>query len=83
MKPKDELTRREHDIYDYIVSFKTINGFAPTITEISIGLYTSRSFVREVLYRLQDLGYIRYDDSKRRSIVVVRVPLQCDEKQIS
>ena len=66
------LTLRETDILQYIIDFKTINGFSPTITEIANALITSRSFVRTVLYSLEDKGFIRYNDKKMRSIVVLR-----------
>ena len=73
------LTLREMDVLQYITDFKIVNGFAPTISEIANGILTSRSFVRDCLYRLQDKGFIRYDDTKRRSIVVLRLV----HKQIS
>lgn len=77
---KEGLTVRERDIYNYIVSFKTINGFSPTISEIADGLITSRTFVRQALYKLEQKGFIRYNDEKRRTIVVTRI---LDQKQIS
>ena len=43
------LTLREREILNYIIDFKTVNGFAPTISEIACGLITSRSFVRSAL----------------------------------
>lgn len=70
---KDGLTFQQRNIYNYIVKFKTINGFAPTISEIADALITSRSFVRLSLYLLQDKGIVRYDEQKRRSIVVTKM----------
>ena len=49
------LTLREREILNYIIDFKTVNGFAPTISEISVGLITSRSFVRSALYKTKVL----------------------------
>ena len=66
------LTLREREILNYIIDFKTVNGFAPTISEIACGLITSRSFVRSALYRLEEKGFIRYKPEKMRSIVVLR-----------
>ena len=66
------LTIREREILNYIIDFKTVNGFAPTISEIANTLITSRSFVRSALYRLEDKGFIRYKPEKMRSIVVLR-----------
>lgn len=69
---KDGLTGREREILDYIIRYKSVNGMSPTISEIADALYTSRSFVRTVIYKIADKGFIRYDDTKRRSIVVCR-----------
>lgn len=77
---KNGLTLRERDIYNYIVRFKTINGFSPTISEIADGLITSRTFVRQALYKLEQKGFIRYNDEKRRTIVVTRI---LDQNKIS
>lgn len=68
----DGLTIREREILNYIIDFKMVNGFAPTISEIASTLITSRSFVRSALYRLEDKGFIRYKPEKMRSIVVLR-----------
>lgn len=68
------LTLRERDIYNYIVQFKTINGFSPTISEISSGLITSRTFVRQALYKLEDKGFLKYNDHKMRSIIITKMP---------
>ena len=66
------LTLRESEILNYIIDFKTVNGFAPTISEIAVALITSRSFVRSALFRLEEKGFIRYKPEKMRSIVVLR-----------
>ena len=72
---KDGLTTREREILDYIIQFKNTNGFSPTISEISQNFfYPSRTFVRSVIYKLDCKGFIRYDEQKRRSIVVLRFP---------
>ena len=68
----DGLTIREREILNYIIDFKTVNGFAPTISEIACGLIMSRSFVRSALYRLEEKGFIRYKPEKMRSIVILR-----------
>ena len=68
----DGLTIREREILNYIIDFKTVNGFAPTISEIATTLITSRSFVRSALYHLEEKGFIRYKPEKMRSIVVLR-----------
>lgn len=71
---KDGLTLRERDIYNYIIQFKTINGFSPTISDIAKTLITSRTFVRNCLYNLEQKGFIRYTSGKPRTIVVLKMP---------
>ena len=74
---KDGLTIRERDIYMYIVKFMNIKGYSPTINEIAIGVITSRSFVRHVLYKLEEKGFITFEKHKRRTITIT------NHKQIS
>lgn len=69
---KDGLTYRERDIYNYIVKFKQINGYAPTINEIARALFTSRSFVSTALARLSDKGIIKYIPNKYRTITILK-----------
>lgn len=69
---KDGLTIRQRDIYDYIVQFKITNGYSPTMREISAGVLTSRSFVRESVHILCDKHILSYDPTKFRSIVVTK-----------
>ncbi len=66
----DGLTVRERDIYIYIVRFIGQKGYSPTINEIACGVITSRSFVRNVLYKLEDKGFLTFDKHKRRTIVL-------------
>lgn len=70
----DGLTLREHDVLVYIINYKCINGFAPTIGDIADALITSRTFVRSALYRLSDKGFIRWQKGKPRTIVVLKIP---------
>lgn len=66
------MTKRQKDVYDYIVWFKQTNGFSPTLDEMSKSLYTSKSFIRQCVIALDEQGYIQYNNKKRRSIVVLR-----------
>lgn len=65
------LTQRETEILQYIIDFKIVNGFSPTIGEIANGCYTSRSFARSCVYNLVDKGFIKYDKERHRSIIVL------------
>lgn len=62
-------------VLNYIIAFKSCNGFAPTREEIKLGLNTrSDSWVAEQLAQLEDNGYIvRYDNSPR-AINVIKFP---------
>ena len=64
------LTYKEKQIYIYIVKFKSINGFAPNVTEIAKACYTSRSYAREVLHNLHDKGFIKYGEGYRNIVVL-------------
>lgn len=68
-----ELTKRELQVYDYIVKFKTINGFSPTISEMAKAFYCNRNNIRNIVYRLVDKGYITYDADRMRSIVITKM----------
>ena len=70
-KDKHGLTEREREIYDYIVKFKKTNGFSPSWNEITQGCYVGKTTVQKALLRLSDLGYIKYNEKKYRSIVVL------------
>lgn len=62
------MTRRETEIYNYIVLFINEHGYPPTINDISKGEYTSRSFARNVVNKLCDYNLIDYNPKIHRSI---------------
>lgn len=67
------MKEREKQVLDYIIKFKTINGYSPTIREIANGLNTkSLSYVSESLERLSELGAINYQKNKPRTIRVLK-----------
>ena len=66
------MTFKEREIYNFIVNFKKINGYSPSVYEIAKGCYTSRCWVSEVMGKLQNKGYIKFDNKKRRNIVVTK-----------
>lgn len=67
------MKEREKIVLDYIIKFKTINGYAPTIREIANGLNTkSLSYVSDTLEQLQEKGFISYLQNKPRTIRVLR-----------
>lgn len=66
-----QLTAKQQQIYDFIVSFTDLQGYSPTVREIcaAVGL-RSPSTVHLHLKTLQELGLIRRDENKMRSIQV-------------
>lgn len=65
------LSAKHQKIYDYIVSFTQVHGYAPTVREIctAVGL-RSPSTVHLHLKTLQEAGLIHRDGNKMRSIQV-------------
>ena len=60
-------------VYDYILNFKTVNGYSPTVREIARGLNTkSKTWVSEILQELKSIGYITYKDNTPRTIVILK-----------
>lgn len=69
-RDKYGLTEREREVYDYIVNFKITNGYSPSWNEITQGCNVGKTTVQRCLQKLSDMGYIRYNEKKYRSIVV-------------
>ena len=67
------MTAKEIDVYKYIVFFKTVNGYAPTVREIAQGVNTkSVSHIYTCLEHLADKGLLRYNPKKPRTIVILK-----------
>lgn len=67
------LTARENELYNYIVQFKKINGYAPTVREMCTGINTnSIHHVTVMLEHLCDEGYIKMKPKKPRALTVVK-----------
>lgn len=68
-----KLTARELDTLEYIIEFKKVNGYPPTIKEICQGINTkSNTHVQCMLESLSGKGYIQYKNGKHRSIKVIK-----------
>jgi SOS regulatory protein LexA len=72
MEYRRELTRRQHEILDYIRSEIHRRGFPPSVREIgeAVGL-SSSSTVHSHLAALEKKGFIRRDPSKPRALEVL------------
>lgn len=65
------LSDYEKTVLQFIIQFKQVNGFSPTVREIARGINTKNiKYVHEVLGRLEDNGYIKTKEKSPRTIVV-------------
>ena len=56
---KNELTKRQRQVYDFIVEFALKHGYLPTIREIGDGVgLSSTSSVAQNMAAIQKKGYI-------------------------
>jgi repressor LexA len=66
------LSRRQQEIYDFVVAYARKHGYPPTVREIGaeVGL-ASPSTVHVHLAKLEQAGYVRRDPSKPRALELV------------
>lgn len=77
------LTKRQKQVFDFLVSYSDKNGFAPTIEEICKYLHLSSvATVHEHLEQLEKRGYIKRNPGHARAIEIknsreglVKIPL--------
>lgn len=70
---KDELTPRERETLDYIITFKKVNGYSPTLREIAYGINThSIPHISQMLNSLSDKGFITFKEKTPRTIRVIK-----------
>src|SRR5438128_9421029 len=64
-----DLTRREHEIFDFIRKYSATYGYPPTVRDIgkAVGLASS-STVHAHLANLERIGLLRRDPTKPRAI---------------
>lgn len=66
-----ELTKKQKQVYDFIVEFTAANGYPPSIREICASVHLkSPSSVHAHLKTLQTLGHIQKDEHKTRALAV-------------
>jgi repressor LexA len=69
------LTKRQKEVLDYLVSFETKHGYAPSFEEIGKGLkLTSLATVHKHITTLERKGFIRRGYNQSRSIEIVQLP---------
>src|SRR5215472_5343205 len=75
------LTKRQKEVLDYLVSFETRHGYAPSFEEIGKGLkLTSLATVHKHISTLERKGFIRRGYNQSRSIEVLQLPRPVKEQ---
>ena len=70
------LTKKQRQILDYVESFVETNGYSPSYEEIAEHFgYNSLATVHEHLTNLEQMGFLRKNYNKSRSLEVVRADL--------
>ena len=69
------LTRRQKQVFDFLVNFINRQGYSPSFEEIGTGLgLSSLATVHKHLQTLEKKGFIRRGYNQSRSVEVVAVP---------
>ena len=67
------MTEREKEVLHFIIEFKKTNGYSPTVKEIAHGINTkSETHVREMLLKLEEMGYLTFKRKSPRTINVLK-----------
>ena len=77
------LTKRQKEVLDFLVSFETRHGYAPSFEEIGKGMkLTSLATVHKHISTLEKKGFIRRGYNQSRSIEIVQLPKSVKEQVI-
>jgi repressor LexA len=77
------LTKRQKEVLDYLVSFETKHGYAPSFEEIGKGMkLTSLATVHKHISTLEKKGFIRRGYNQSRSIEILHLPKSVKEQVI-
>src|SRR6266849_7886361 len=77
------ITRRQHEVYDFISRFVAEHGYAPSFEEIGKGLnLTSLATVHKPITTLERKGFIRRGYNQSRSIEILQLPRSVKEQVI-
>lgn len=67
------MTEREKEVLQFIIQFKQTNGYSPTVREIAHGINTkSLPHVNEMLFHLEEMGYLTFKKKQPRTINILR-----------
>jgi SOS-response transcriptional repressor LexA len=78
-----QITERNKEAYDFIVSFTVEHGYSPTQEEIGEHMGVTLWSGRRHLIALHEAGWIKYEPSMHRKIEVLKsdVCLHCGRKK--
>lgn len=69
-----DITKREQDLLTFIIKFKQVNGYTPTVREMCKGICMgSRSTVISMLNHLEERGYIEFKKRRERQPYIIKV----------
>lgn len=69
----EKITEKEKEILKYIIQFKSVNGYSPSVREIAQGVNTkSLNHVYSALEDLKVKEYITFKEKKTRTINVLK-----------
>lgn len=69
----EKITEKEKEILKYIIQFKSVNGYSPSVREIAQGVNTkSLNHVYSALEDLRVKEYITFKEKKTRTINVLK-----------
>lgn len=67
-KARDYLSKSEYLVLRTISEFKERYGYAPTVQELSQQCFLSKSYVYEILRKLEKYGFVR---SRTKTVIVI------------
>lgn len=66
-----ELTKREQDIFNFIIEYRNKKGYSPSIREIQKGVFlNSPNMIHRYLINIVNKGYLEYTPRIARSIII-------------
>ena len=69
----EKITEKEKEILKYIIQFKSVNGYSPSVREIAQGVNTkSLNHFYSALEDLKVKEYITFKEKKTRTINVLK-----------
>ena len=78
------LTKRQKEVFDYLVTFLNKNGYSPSFEEIAHALkLTSLATVHKHLSTLEKKGFLRRGYNRSRSIEITQMPKSVNEQVIA